>query len=225
MESLIVLAAIMALFGVLGYQRGTRSSLFTAAVIWLSLLVMTRLGGKVTSLINGIAFGVRFILSGGLQALGSGGDRGEAVNRVFQGMGNVKPLVTEGSASMALVFILLAVTAVLLGQLAWFKGRHSLSGLVLGLFAGYIVSGYLVWTLLPEADIQLPLAFGLGHDLALRGDTSLAGRPSVSDTLRDKVALAVTERLDQRALAFLLVIAIAVFVVVAVRRTHRTTKK
>ncbi len=75
MEALFILATVMALFGVVGYLRGIRSTLFTAAVIWLGWVGVTLADKPVARIVNLLNKMVQLVLSGGLSALGGGGMR------------------------------------------------------------------------------------------------------------------------------------------------------
>jgi len=226
MEVLIVLATIMAIFGVLGYQRGTRASVFMAAVVVFGLALINRQADKIGKLVNGLYFGIRFVLAGGLQALGGSGNKGEAIDQVIKSMGEVKLPVREGGAGLGLVlaFALLVLVGLLVSRAKWFKGRTSVPGLVIGLANGYLISAYLVRALTPDGDSPLPLP------LFLTGERATSPAPTVATAassagLLDQMSRLVTETLSDRTLAILIVVIIALFVFLATRFSNKPAKK
>lgn len=227
MESIIVVATVMALFGVLGYLRGTRSTLFTAAVIWLGLIVVSRAGDVVARTINGLHTGARFVLAGGLGALGSAGDRGAAVQAVFAKLGEVKPLIEPNGTGpgMLLVFLLLVLVGFLSGMLKLFRGRPSFLGLGLGLANGYVLSAFLIRTLLPESGIRLPLPAWLFGGTAQGAALPAVAGPSLGGTLTAKIVAALNSLADSGQIALVIAVAIAVFVLLATRLGSRSVKK
>lgn len=227
MDTLIILATAMALFGVLGYLRGTRSTLLTTAIVWLGLLVVSRAGGTVARTINGLNYAVRFALAGGLAALGGNGDRAAALEEVFARIGKVEPLIRPDGTGpgMLLVFLALVIAGFLLGMLSQLKGRSSFLGLALGLANGYVLAAFLIRTLIPEASIGLPLPgwlFGAG---AQPGAAPAPAGPSLTGTLASRIVAGLNQLADSGQLALLLAIAIALFVLLATRLGTRGAKK
>lgn len=227
MGILILLATMMAIFGVVGYLRGARSSFVTALTIWLLLVLLERMGGKASSLINGLNFGIRFVLAGGLQALGGGSNTTESVDDVIRRMGTVPPIVSSNSSAVSLIIILLLATAVafVIGGWGRFRGKPSGWGLAWGLLSGYMVSAYLLGPLAAENGIALPLPLGVS---GIGGPAAAA--PSVAPTsgtgLVDRFMQLVTANaIDSTTLALAIVIGIAAFVIFATRFTNRSTKK
>ncbi len=227
MDTLIILATAMALFGVLGYLRGTRSTLVTTAIVWLGLLIVSRAGGVVARTINGLNYAVRFALAGGLAALGGNGDRAAALEEVFARIGKVEPLIRPDGTGpgMLLVFLALVLAGFLLGMLSQLKGRSSFLGLALGLANGYVLAAFVIRTLLPEASIGLPLPgwlFGPGAQPAV---APTPATPSVAGTLASRIVAGLNQLADSGQIALLLAIAIAVFVLLATRFGTRSAKK
>lgn len=225
MEALIVLATIMALFGVVGYQRGTKSSLVTALVIWLGLVLITQASRPVARIVNGLNFGVRFILAGGLSALGGDGDRGAALDKVMQNMPKVTPLINpDGTGSGILIlFLLLVILAFLLGMLKLFKSKASVWGLVIGLANGYVLSAFLLPRLLPDAALRLPLPAGLagaGSTAASGSGVGPAG-PSLSAALAARLVAGLNTLVEGGQIALVIAVLIALFVLLATRLGNR----
>lgn len=225
MEALIILATFMALFGVLGYLRGAKSTLFTSAVLWLGLVVASRASGTVERTVNGLNKAAHFAFSGGLSALG-GGDRA-ALDAAFAKLGDVKPLINpDGTgAGMLLIFLLLVLAGFLLGMLNRFKSKPSLLGLALGLANGYVLSAFSVQTLLPESGIRLPLPRWLFGATAQPATVPASTGPSLSGILAAKIMAALNALVGSGQIALVIAIAIAVFVLLATRLGSRSVKK
>jgi len=223
MGVVIILATVMAIFGVISYQRGTKSSVFLTIMVLLELLLMDHLGNKLIKLVNGINYGLHFTLSGGLQALGGSGDKAEAIKRVTQSMGKVQPLIKESEAGigLALIFSILVIIVILLGGIKWFKSQPSGLGLMLGLVSGYLVSAHLLGILLPEAGLQLPLPSWLGGNATRASTVALVSESNLIDQLTHLV----TQTLNERTLAWIVVIIIVLFVFLATRFSNQGTKK
>ncbi len=217
---LIVLAAIMAVFGIIGYQRGTRFSLLMTGLLVAGLMAMERGGGQITKLVNGLIFGVRFILAGGLQAMGGSGDKTEALKAVMAKMGPATSLVTGDTPGVTLLFmvILLIGLSLLLGMAKLFKGAASLIGLGLGLVNGYIVTAVLLNAVAPDLAL-LPMPFSPGSQPAQAATAAPAG-PSGADLLA-RVTGSLTKLADSSILPVSIMVAIALFVFFATRFGNR----
>jgi len=227
METLIILATVMALFGVLGYVRGARSSLLTSAIILLGLIAVGRAPETIARTINGLNVAVRFALSGGLGALGGGGDRAAALQEVFAKLGEVKPLIgSDGTGpGMILIFLALVLAGFLLGMLKPLKGRPSLLGLGLGLTIGYVLSAFLVRTFLPEASVGLRLPAWLFGRAAQPVPAPPADGTELTAALGTRLAATLNSLVESGQIALFLAIAIAAFVLLATRLGARTIKK
>lgn len=227
MESLILLATVMAVFGVFGYLRGIKSTLVTTASIWLGLVLVSRFSSTIALAVNGLNYAARFALAGGLGALGGSGDKGAAINQVFERMGAVKSLISADGTGPGYILIFLALMGVglLLGALKALKAKSSPLSLVLGLLNGYVVSAYLLRRGLPEAGILLPLPAGLLGSQAPLGAIPAPAGPSVTGSAVAKLAAGLTQLATQGRIAILIAVLIAIFVLLAVRTGSRTSKK
>ncbi len=227
MDTLIILATAMALFGVLGYLRGTRSTLVTTAIVWLGLLVVSRAGGMVARTINGLNYAVRFVLAGGLSALGGNGDRTAALEQVFAKVGRVEPLIRPDGTGpgMLLVFVILVAAGFLLGMLSQLKGRSSFLGLALGLANGYLLAAFVIRTLVPEASIGLPLPGWLFGPGVQPGAAPAPAGPSLTGSLAARLVATLNQWAESGQIALVLAIAIALFVLLATRWGTRGAKK
>jgi hypothetical protein len=214
---MIVLAVVMAAFGIYGYQRGTKVSLLMVGMVVGALLLMSIFGEQVAALINGLAKALQFVFSGGLQALGNGGDSAGAV---LSHMRSTKPLVSSESPGAGVIMILgtAIVIAFLLGLLNGLRGSPSFAGLVLGLISGYLVTAYLLAALALETAI-LPLPFKVPGLLTVMSTSARSGgRTWQADRWMQDLA-------NQRCLPVAIAVSIVVFVFVAVRMGNASGKK
>jgi len=215
--AIVVLAIVMAGFGIYGYQRGTKFGVLLAGMIVGALLLMSIFGQEVVALINGIDKAIRFAFGGGLQALGGGANgAGAALAQVR----SVPPLVSVESPGTATILVLgvALVLAFFLGLLRTFRGSPSFAGLVLGLISGYLVAAYVLAALAPQAEL-LPLPI------------TIPGLPTA--TLPSGFSIGQTWNIDQwmqdlanlKCLPVVIVVSIAAFVLVAIRTGNRSGKK
>lgn len=227
MGFIILLAAVMALFGVLGYLRGRKSMLVTTAVIWFGLIVVSRLGEVIAATVNGLNYAVRFVLAGGLAALGGDGDRGGALDRVFQSLEQVQPLIEPDGTGpgMIIIFLGLVLLGFLLGMLKALRSKPGLWSLLLGLVNGYVLTAYILRAVLPQGGFELPLPAGLfGPSITPAAAPSPAG-PSIAGGIAARVTATLQALVDGGQIALLIAILIAVFVLLATRLGNRGAKK
>jgi hypothetical protein len=224
MESLIILATVMAVFGVFGYLRGVKFSWFNAALVVLSILLLNRAGNTLVRVIDLFYRVGRAMLAGGFKAISGEGEGGFA--KLGDLVSNVPSLIGKDGTPTALVIIFLLIIALgfLLGTLKVFKSKASYLGLALGLLTGYVVSAYMLYKVLPEAGIQLPLP---GWLLGLPSGSALPvpSGPSVTGSALAKLTGALLGLVDRGQIALLIAILIAVFVLLAVRMGNRSVKK
>jgi hypothetical protein len=207
---IVVLATVMAIFAVIGYAAGTKATLLTTVVLGAGLLLIARAGGSIANVVNGIYFGIRFVLAGGIQASATSGDKSAAIARVVQGMGPAQSLVAPDmvGAELAVVLLVLVLLSVWLGRSTRLKlrGPASIGGLFFGLLNGYVVGAYLLAALVPDSAGSLPLPFGLNAQAG-------AAQPSASDLT--KQIIRSVESASTNMLGFIVMALIALFLVVA----------
>ena len=224
MESLIILATVMAIFGVFGYLRGVKFSWFNAALVVLSIMLLNRMGDALVRVIDLFYRVGRAMLAGGFKAISGEGEGGFA--KLGELVSKVPSLIGRDGTPTALVLIFLLILGVgfLLGTLKFFKSKASYLGLALGLLTGYVVSAYMLSRVLPEAGIQLPLpAWLLG--LPSRAALPVPAGPSLTGSALTKLTGLLTKLADQGQIALVIALLIAVFVLLAVRMGNRGVKK
>jgi hypothetical protein len=221
MTWLIVLAAFMAIFGVVGYLRGWRAALFVLILTMLAVAITGRLGDVIIRYINAFGKGFRFLLSGGMSALTGEGGAEEALQSLRDA-----PALVEGTNEplvLGLLFVIVVLVALLLSGIPYFKGKRSVLGLFLGLAAGYIVTGMIIRAVTPELSALVPLPFGflppvVAAPFAIQPGT---GGPSLSA----RVLSFLLSLADRGLIATFLGIIIAIFLLLASRSGSRGAKK
>ncbi len=203
METLVILATVMAVFGVLGFQRGTRSAVVSAVVVLGSLLAIRFARGNIIGFVNKLNKGVHFFLESDVPA-------------------NLQPLATSDQPGpwLVIVFVVLVALGLLVSQLKAFKGAPSIGGLLLGLVSGYLVSAYLVDALALSA-AALPLPFGLSSAKLAQG---IATAPEAGKDFLSRLNTALGS-VDKKTLATLLAAILAVFFIGALRLGGKGPKK
>jgi hypothetical protein len=222
---LIVAAAIMAVFGVMGYLRGTRYGIITAVLFCGGLVIGARSGDQVVKLVNGLVIGIRLMLSGGLQAMGSG--NAEALRQAIAKAGGVKPLIPADQPGAALVLVLFVVLglSLLLGAFKALKGAASLLGLIFGLINGYIIVAAFLLALAPELAV-LPLPFDLGGAATAAVSITAAPAPAPAGLeVTSRIAGFVQGIAGSPGVAIVVAVSIAVFVFYTTRFGNRGGKK
>jgi len=220
MSSVILLATIMAISGVVGYQRGTRPAVINLIAILGGLFLISHAGPAIARLVNGINRAVH-VAPVAVHVLGGNG--GGDISQVVSALQEAKPLVAADGSGPGFPIFLFALASIsfLLGRTRWLRGIPSLAGLALGLVNGYLFGAYLL-TALGLSEVMLPLPFGLSRPAAAGpAAQALPQGPGLFDRL---ISL-VTQRLSQNQLALLMVIAIGLFVVLATRFSSKSAKK
>ncbi len=221
MTWLFVLAAFMAIFGVLGYLRGWRAALFFLIMTFLAVAITGRLGDVIIRYINAFGKGFRFLLSGGMSALTGEG----SADAALKSLRDAPALVEKANEPLVLglLFVIVVLLAVLLSGMSWFKGVRSLFGLFEGLVAGYTVASIIMRAIAPEYAALAPLPFGFVAPAALGPVMVQPGAGGTS--LSTRVLGFLTSLADRGLIATFLAIVIAVFLLLAVRTGGHGEKK
>jgi hypothetical protein len=176
---LLVVATIMAVFGLIGFIRVTRASVLLLGIMLGGLIFLRVFGEKLVKFVNA---GWAFVRSGG----SSGGSPSLLVNP------------QDPAAFFLLVFYGFVLMGLGLGLLRslQLQGRFSFSGMLIGLINGYIVAAYTVDVLFPSyailpVPIQVPgmtppipppgVAMPAGPDVwnqLMQGLSNLASNPA-----------------------------------------------
>jgi hypothetical protein len=153
---MLVVAAIMTTFGVIGFLRVTRASVIILAALLIGPAFLRAFGTRLIAIINRLG---GFFLGGGMGAL-AGGDNTKSLSDALSKSSTT--LINPGAPAefFLTVFYFFVLIGLLVGSLKPFKlsGKYSFSGLLLGLVNGYIVAAYSIAVLFPEfAILPVPI--------------------------------------------------------------------
>ena len=172
MYIIILLAVIMAIFGIVGFRRGIWPEIVSLIILLVAFVIVERNPQRLIGYMNALYIGFQLVLKSGLNDL-SAGDLDSAaaklrsVERPFQG----------GSQGFALLAIMVAaaVAGYALGKLVK-SGKSPIGGSLLGLLNGYILSAaFLPWLSgLSARDLPVPF-IRPGDGLMLGGGSQAAG--------------------------------------------------
>jgi hypothetical protein len=222
--TLIFLAIIMAALAVIGYLHGARATVFLTVVILCGLLLISRAGGSLAKLINGIYIGILFVLNGGLQALSSA-DRSAAITVIFQKIGSPR-LTDPNSPGPELLLILLALIliAIWLGRSERFRlrGPTSVWGFLFGLLNGYLLGAYLLDSIFPANVALLPLPFGINQQLHAGPIPCCA--PATNANVIGQLVSSI-QNASETTLAMVVMVIIAVFILMALLGGSRRARR
>ena len=174
-ENLVVLLAILALFGYHGYRRGVQlEAVFTFTIVGARILI-THFGNDITRYANNLHWIVQFVLAGGLGA----SDPGRFLQSV---QGTTAPLVSKASQEVFLITFFLVVIglAYWLSRLIW-KMAKSWVGGMLGALNGYL----LLYYFLPLLGGKAPEAAELARTTTDRAADLVSSTPVRALTKQD----------------------------------------
>lgn len=154
MYIVILLALIMAIFGIIGYQRGIWPEVVSLVMLLAAFTVVEKSPQRLIGYMNGLFIGLMLVLKSGLNDLNIG-DLEAAAHKL---RAIEKPFV-EGYEGFALVIVMvvMAIIGYVLGR--WIKSNKSVFGAALGILNGYILSAaFLPWLSgLSGSDLPVPL--------------------------------------------------------------------
>ena len=151
----LLLATTMAIFGTLGYLKGSRWIFISLLILLLAFIAIKVVPDQIVSLLNGLYIGVMLTLKGGLSAIASGDL--EAAKETVSSI--EKPFTAENENFALLLVILGAVGLGLLLYLIMKKNKPSVFGLILGLVYGYVLAAAVVplMTNIEPSKIPVPI--------------------------------------------------------------------
>jgi len=137
----ILLAVIMAIFGIIGYQRGVWPEVVSLVVTIAAFIIVEKRPDQLIAYMNGFFMGAMLVIKSGLMDLNAGDL--EAAARKLRAV--EKPFVGEQQGfALAVVMLAAAVLGYLLGR--WIKSKKSVIGGALGILNGYILcAAFLPW--------------------------------------------------------------------------------
>ena len=132
---LFTIATVMAIFGVIGYYRGTAPTLVALIILFIAFTFVELAPDTIITYLNGMYIGVRLVLKSGLSDIAAGdlesaSEKLETIEAPFEGdTENLALLIVIGGA---------VLVGLLLGLL-FRKSKSSLLGGALGLAYGYLL--------------------------------------------------------------------------------------
>ena len=149
----LLLATTMAIFGTLGYLKGSRWIFISLLILLLAFIAIKLVPDQIVSLLNGLYMGVMLTLNGGLGAIASGD-----LDAAKETLSSIeKPFTAENENFALLLVILGAVGFGLLLYLIMKKNKPSVFGLILGLVYGYVLAAAVVPLMTNIAPSKIPV--------------------------------------------------------------------
>ncbi len=149
---ILLLATTMAIFGILGYLKGSRWAFVSLLILLAAFILVEYQPDTVVLALNGIYTGVMLVFGGGLGALASGDF--EEVQAIYSG---IDPLFTDENENLALLIVIFGAVAiaVILGLIM--KSKPSVWGLIWGLAYGYLLCAASFPLIISNPDAKLPV--------------------------------------------------------------------
>ena len=149
----LLLATTMAIFGTLGYLKGSRWIFISLLILLLAFIAIKVAPEQIVSLLNGLYMGVMLTLNGGLGDIASGD-----LDAAKETLSSIeKPFTAENEDFALLLVILGAVGMGLLLYLIMKKSKSSVFGLILGLVYGYVLVAAVVPLMTNIAPSKIPV--------------------------------------------------------------------
>lgn len=138
--SVLMLATTMAIFGTMGYLKGSKWAFISLLILLLAFIAIKLAPETIVSTLNGLYLGVMLTLKGGLGAIASGDL--DAAKETLSSID--KPFSGENADFALLLVILGAVGIGLLLYVFMKKTKPGVGGLILGLVYGYVLAAAVV---------------------------------------------------------------------------------
>jgi hypothetical protein len=144
----------MAIFGVLGYLKGSRWAFISLLVLLATFVLVEYRPDSIVVAFNGLYLGVMLVLKGGLGAIASGD-----LEQVKAILDDIEPPFNDQNQEMALLLVILGAVGVALLLSLWIKSKPSVWGLIWGLVYGYILSAAVMPLIFdnPAANLPVPV--------------------------------------------------------------------
>jgi hypothetical protein len=150
--AILLLATIMAVFGVLGYLKGSKWAFVALLILLVAFVVVEYRADAIVLALNGMYTGVMLVLKGGLGALASGDF--EAVQEIYK---QIEPLFSDQNQNLALLLVVFGAVGVGLLLSLVMKSKASVWGLIWGLIYGYILSAAALPLIISDPAAELPV--------------------------------------------------------------------
>jgi hypothetical protein len=152
--AILLLATTMAIFGVLGYLKGSKWAFISLLILLVAFVLVEYRPDTIVATINGLYLGVMLTLKGGLGALASGDL--EAAKATLE---DIERPFTDQNQNLALLLVILGAVAIGLILAAVMKSKAGVFGMIWGLVYGYVLSAAVLPLISsdPAAAIPVPL--------------------------------------------------------------------
>jgi hypothetical protein len=152
--AILLLATTMAIFGVLGYLKGSKWAFVSLLILLVAFVLVEYRPDTIVATINGLYLGVMLTLKGGLGALASG-DLEEAKATLE----DIERPFTDQNQNLALLLVILGAVFIGLILAAVMKSKSGVFGMIWGLVYGYVLSAAVLPLISsnPAAALPVPL--------------------------------------------------------------------
>lgn len=215
---LILLAAIMAAFGIYGYLRGTLTMLISLGILWVAIFLVETRPEQLLTYLNGMYIGAMLVFKSGLNDLASGNldsaaAKLESINKPFSG-----PTADLG---LLLIIIGAIVAGFLASLLVKKKRKPGIWGAILGIVYGYLVAAAVLPILGLPAGL-LPIPFVRPFDPTMP-ETSAA--PAEETTASGDLLTTLSQPGVVGMIATVITAGMAIFLLFSVRRGSKSGKR
>ncbi len=150
--AILLLATIMAVFGVLGYLKGAKWAFIALLILLVAFVLVENRASTIISTLNGLYLGVMLTLRGGLAAIASG-DLDEAAATLE----DIKRPFNDENQNLALLLVIFGAVGVGLLLSIWIKSKASIWGLIWGLIYGYVLTAATLPLISSNPNVELPV--------------------------------------------------------------------
>lgn len=149
----LLLATTMAIFGTLGYLKGSRWIFISLLILLLAFIAIKVAPDQIVSLLNGLYMGVMLTLNGGLGAIASGD-----LDAAKETLSSIEKPFTDENENFALLLVILSAVGMgLLLYLIMKKSKSSVFGLIWGLTYGYVLTAAVLPLVTSIQPSQIPV--------------------------------------------------------------------
>lgn len=150
--AILLLATTMAVFGVLGYLKGSKWAFISLMILSVAFVLVEYKPDAIIATLNGLYMGVMLTLKGGLGALASGDL--EAAKATLE---DIEKPITDQNQDLALLLVIFAAVLTGLILAAVMKSKPGIFGMIWGLAYGYLLSAAVLPLLSSNPAVTLPV--------------------------------------------------------------------
>ena len=148
----VLLATMMAIFGTLGYLKGSKWVFISLLILLLAFTAIKVVPDQIVSLLNGLYMGVMLTLKGGLGAIASGD-----LDAAKETLSSIDKPFTDENKNFALLLVILGAVGIGLLLYLIMKAKPGAFGLILGLTYGYVLAAAAVPLVTSIAPSKIPV--------------------------------------------------------------------